>query len=131
MARVTVEDCIEKVENRFELVLLSSQRAREIGTGSPLTVERDNDKNTVVSLREIAEETIDLESLNENMIKSYQKVVEINDDDEDVIDVMDGEMDWNSLSDEDRFDPEALEGAGMRTTDASEDIIATENAENA
>ena len=104
MARVTVEDCIEKVPNRFELVLLSSQRAREIGTGSPLTVDRDNDKNTVVALREIAEETISLDKLKEEMVKGYQKVVEIEEDDEDMIDLMEGEGDWDSLSDEDRLE---------------------------
>ena len=63
MARVTVEDCVDKVKNRFELVLVSAQRARDIHAGSPLTVERDNDKDPVIALREIAEETIDLDQL--------------------------------------------------------------------
>ena len=127
MARVTVEDCIEQVPNRFELVLLSSQRAREIGTGAPLTVDRDNDKNSVVSLREIAEETISLPKLKEEMIKSYQKVIEIEEDEDEMIDLMEGEMDWGSLSDEDRFNEENLNSAGMHTTDGSEDIVAEEN----
>ena len=65
MARVTVEDCVKKVSNRYELVLLAARRARDISAGSPLTIDRDNDKNTVVALREIAEENIDLESLRE------------------------------------------------------------------
>lgn len=133
MARVTVEDCIEKVQNRFELVLLSAQRAREIGTGSALTVDRDNDKNTVVALREIADETISLNELNEEMVKSYQKVIEIEEDDEDMIDLMEGETDWDSLSDEDRFSENALNDAGMHTTDADMEAekAAAEKDENA
>ncbi len=77
MARVTVEDCIDKVENRFELVLLASHRARMISSGSPLTVDRDNDKNPVVALREIAEETVSVEDLKEDLIHSLQKYVEV------------------------------------------------------
>lgn len=83
MARVTVEDCILKVPNRFELVLLSAQRARDIAGGGQLTVDRDNDKNPVVALREIADETIALDALQENLIKSMQKHVEIDEPDED------------------------------------------------
>jgi DNA-directed RNA polymerase subunit omega len=77
MARVTVEDCIDKVSNRFELVLLASHRARAISAGSPITIERDNDKNPVVALREIAEETISSEDVNEAVIHSMQKYVEV------------------------------------------------------
>jgi len=77
MARVTVEDCIDKVENRFELVLLASHRARMISSGSPLTVDRDNDKNPVVALREIADQTVQPEDLKEDLIHSLQKYVEV------------------------------------------------------
>jgi len=77
MARVTVEDCIDKVENRFDLVLLASHRARMISSGSQITVDRDNDKNPVVSLREIAETTISPEDLKEDLIHSLQKYVEV------------------------------------------------------
>ena len=86
MARVTVEDCILKVPNRFELVLLSAQRARDIAGGSQLTLDRDNDKNPVVALREIADETIALPQLQENLIKGMQKHVEIDEpeDDQDI-----------------------------------------------
>jgi len=77
MARVTVEDCIDKVENRFELVLLAAHRARMISSGSPLTVERDNDKNPVVALREIAEQTVSPEDMKEDLIHSLQKYVEV------------------------------------------------------
>ena len=77
MARVTVEDCIDKVENRFELVLVAAHRARMIGSGQQITVDRDNDKNPVVSLREIADETIVPEDLREEFIHSMQKHVEV------------------------------------------------------
>ncbi len=77
MARVTVEDCIDKVENRFELVLLASHRARMISSGSQITVDRDNDKNPVVSLREIAETTVSPGDLKEDLIHSLQKYVEV------------------------------------------------------
>ncbi len=77
MARVTVEDCIDKLPNRFELVLLAAHRARTISQGAPITVERDNDKNPVVALREIADETIVPEDLREEYIHSMQKHVEV------------------------------------------------------
>ena len=77
MARVTVEDCIDKVENRFELVLLASHRARMVSAGAQITIDRDNDKNPVVALREIAETTISPGDLNEDLIHSLQKYVEV------------------------------------------------------
>lgn len=77
MARVTVEDCIDKVENRFDLVLLASHRARMISSGSQITLERDNDKNPVVALREIAETTVSPGDLKEDLIHSLQKYVEV------------------------------------------------------
>ena len=76
MARVTVEDCIDKVENRFDLVLLASHRARMISSGAPITVERDNDKNPVVALREIADATVNISSLSESVVTGLQKHVE-------------------------------------------------------
>ena len=77
MARVTVEDCIDKVENRFELVLLASHRARMVSSGSQITIERDNDKNPVVALREIADQTISPGDLKEDLIHTLQKYVEV------------------------------------------------------
>lgn len=77
MARVTVEDCIDKVENRFELVLLAGHRARQISQGTSITVDRDNDKNPVVALREIADETLSPADLKEDLIHSLQKHVEV------------------------------------------------------
>jgi DNA-directed RNA polymerase subunit omega len=76
MARVTVEDCVEKVPNRFSLVLLAAHRARAVSAGAPLLVDRDNDKNPVVALREIADDVVDGEALKENLIASLQRVDE-------------------------------------------------------
>jgi DNA-directed RNA polymerase subunit omega len=77
MARVTVEDCIDKVENRFELVLLAAHRARLVSSGAQITIDRDNDKNPVVALREIADQTISPEDLKEELVHSLQKYVEV------------------------------------------------------
>ncbi len=77
MARVTVEDCVDKVPNRFELILLSAHRARAIAAGAPITVDRDNDKNPVVALREIADSTLSAEDLKEDLIHSMQRFVEV------------------------------------------------------
>lgn len=85
MARVTVEDCVLKIPNRFDLVMLAAQRARDISSGTPLTVERDNDKNPVVSLREIAGESIDIENLAESLIQGMQKYVEVDEPEEDIV----------------------------------------------
>jgi DNA-directed RNA polymerase subunit omega len=82
MARVTVEDCVLKVPNRFELVLLAAQRAREITSGAPLTLDRDDDKNPVIALREIAEDTVGLEHLKSSVVRSMQKHVEIDEPEE-------------------------------------------------
>ncbi|MDR0809064.1 MAG: DNA-directed RNA polymerase subunit omega [Gemmobacter sp.] len=83
MARVTVEDCVDKVPNRFELVMLAAHRAREVAAGAPLTVERDNDKNPVVALREIADETQSADTLRERMIESHQTQIEVDEPEED------------------------------------------------
>ena len=77
MARVTVEDCIDKVDNRFDLVLLASHRARMVSSGAQITIDRDNDKNPVVALREIADETISPDDLREELLHSLQKYVEV------------------------------------------------------
>ena len=92
MARVTVEDCIDKVPNRFDLVMLASQRAREVAAGAPITVERDNDKNPVIALREIAAETVELDNLQESLIVSQQKHVAFDLPEEDeVIELLESE----------------------------------------
>lgn len=117
MARVTVEDCVDKVENRFELVLLAGHRARLISTGAEITVDRDNDKNPVVALREIADETISPEDLKEDLIHSLQKHVEVDEPEVDIVPVVeasrasmdaiaatgeddDGEIGYDRLSEE-------------------------------
>ena len=86
MARVTVEDCVTKIPNRFELVMVASQRARNISAGATLEVERDNDKNPVVALREIAENHVDQKELEEALIKGLQKFVEMDEPEEDEVD---------------------------------------------
>lgn len=88
MARVTVEDCEDKVDNRFDLVLLAARRARQISAGAPITIERDNDKNPVVALREIAEETILAKDLQEAVLYGLQKHVEVDEPEEDDISLL-------------------------------------------
>ena len=83
MARVTVEDCVEKIPNRFDLVMLAAQRAREILAGSQLTIDRDNDKNPVVALREIADETVNLDNLSNNLVTGLQRHIENDEPEED------------------------------------------------
>ena len=90
MARVTVEDCIDKVDNRFDLVLLASHRARMISSGGPITIERDNDKNPVVALREIADQTVSPEDLKEDLIHSLQKYVEVDEPEADNVPLIAG-----------------------------------------
>ena len=83
MARVTVEDCVDKVPNRFELVLLAAHRAREISSGAAIPVDRDNDKNPVVSLREIADETQSADELRERLIEANQSQIEVDEPEDD------------------------------------------------
>ncbi len=88
MARVTVEDCVLKVSNRFELVMLAAQRARNLGAGAVLTLDRDDDKNPVIALREIAEGTVALPDLENNLIRGLQKVVESEEPESDELDAL-------------------------------------------
>ncbi|MCL5777625.1 DNA-directed RNA polymerase subunit omega [Limibaculum sp. FT325] len=83
MARVTVEDCVDKVPNRFDLVMLAAHRARTISSGAPITIDRDNDKNPVVALREIAEETVEPDALREQAIEASQRQIEVDEPEED------------------------------------------------
>lgn len=113
MARVTVEDCIDKVENRFELVLLASHRARLISSGAPLTIDRDRDKNPVVALREIADSTISPDDLKEQLIHSLQKYVEVDEPEPEAVPLLgttaaapagggdDAEVQFDRMSEED------------------------------
>ncbi len=88
MARVTVEDCVQKVPNRFELVLYAAQRARNLSRGEELTIDRDNDKNPVVALREIADETVELPKLEQDLIRSLSRAPEPEPADEEVLDLI-------------------------------------------
>ena len=117
MARVTVEDCVDKVPNRFELVLLAAHRAREIAAGSPLTVDRDNDKNPVVSLREIAEETQLADDLRERLIESNQTQIEVDEPEEDAMALLQGvEADRPAADDmsEEQMLRQLMEAQGQR-----------------
>ena len=87
MARVTVEDCVVRVPNRFDLVLLAAQRAREITSGAPLSVDRDDDKNPVIALREIAEETVELDYLRDGLVRGMQKHIEMDEPEEETPDL--------------------------------------------
>lgn len=87
MARVTVEDCVLKVPNRFDLVMLAAQRARDISSGAPLTLDRDKDKNPVIALREIAEETVDLSHLADALVKGHQRQIEFDEPEEEMPDL--------------------------------------------
>jgi len=95
MARVTVEDCVQKIPNRFDLVMVAAQRARDIASGSPLTVDRDNDKNPVVALREIADDTVSTEALLNSLIKGHQRVAEQDEPEEEIVELMAGENAWS------------------------------------
>lgn len=108
MARVTVEDCIDKVDNRFELVLLASHRARLISQGAPITIDRDNDKNPVVALREIADETLAPEDLKEDLIHSLQKHVEIDEPEPDASQMISNTEAQSETRDEEDDAPETV-----------------------
>ena len=116
MARVTVEDCIEKIPNRFDLVMLSSQRARQISAGEEILVDRDNDKNPVVALREIADEQVSVDELSEAVITSFQKHVEVDEPEEDDMAALMSAQDWAS------GEAEALEAARSREAAANTEM---------
>lgn len=108
MARVTVEDCIEKIPNRFELVMVAAQRAKDISSGSQITLPRDNDKNTVVSLREIAEETVSIEDLQQSLVIGLQKFVEVEEPEEEELEILAAEKELADLDEE--FSSVLIEG---------------------
>lgn len=88
MARVTVEDCVSIIPNRFDLVLVAAQRGRQIAAGSPLTVDRDNDKNPVVALREIAEQSVSIDDLQEGLVQGFQKHIQGDDPEEEYMELI-------------------------------------------
>ncbi|GHC69021.1 DNA-directed RNA polymerase subunit omega [Limoniibacter endophyticus] len=127
MARVTVEDCIDKVDNRFELVLLAAHRARLISQGSQITVDRDNDKNPVVALREIADETLSPGDLKEDLIHSLQRHVEVDEPEDSAPVAAEGSEDFDTVDDVVTFDrmseEDLLAGIeGLEPPEKSEDF---------
>ncbi len=126
MARVTVEDCVQRVPNRFELVLLAAQRARNLSRGEEITVDRDSDKNPVVALREIAEETVPLAKLEQDLVKSLSRAPEPEPADEEVLDLIPTDQNIFGLQDVSAEE----ETAGMQVEEMSpEDIEAAIEAE--
>ncbi len=97
MARVTVEDCVEKIPNRYELLMVAAQRAKDISTGSPLLVDRDNDKNSVVALREIAENKVSIEHLQKSLVMNLQKFVEVEEPEEEELEIIAAEKELSEL----------------------------------
>lgn len=136
MARVTVEDCIEKVPNRFELVMTAAQRVRDINAGAAITVDRDRDKNPVIALREIADTDIAIDDLRDGLIKRNQRLFMTADETEEQVDVIDGEEAWANMArdalqsgeealdfnlDDEEEDDNASEGAKVPLADDAEE----------
>jgi len=119
MARVTVEDCVEKVPNRFELVLVAAQRARDISSGATITLDRDNDKNPVVALREIAESTVDTDILQNSLVTGLQKQPEVDEPEEDR-DLALTEQTWPQGAGEQAIDDELHEDMLLSGEDSDE-----------
>ena len=128
MARVTVEDCVRKVPNRFELVLLAGQRAKNISSGDPITVSKDNDKNSVIALREIEEETIDLKDLDQMLVAGFQKYVPVQnffETDESLKDVaaeLAGEIAFNDETEQMASEEEFEQAGSFQVTDNEEEV---------
>ena len=120
MARVTVEDCVEKVPNRFDLVLLAGQRSRQISTGEEPTVERDNDKNPVVALREIADTTVENDEIRESLIRSMQRHVEHDEPEEDDMALLMAGQEWAAITGADADADRDAAGAGEEEEEAAD-----------
>lgn len=100
MARVTVEDCIDKIPNRYDLVLISAQRAKDIASGSPILVDRDNDKNSVVALREISENKVSIEDLQKSLVMGLQKYVEVEETEDEEVEILAAEKELGDLDEQ-------------------------------
>lgn len=111
MARVTVEDCIEKIPNRYELLLVASQRAKDIASGAPINVDRDNDKNSVVALREIAENKTNIEDLQRSLVMGLQKYVEVEEPEEEELEILAAEKELAEL--DAQFDGDTILDAAL------------------
>lgn len=118
MARVTVEDCIEKIPNRFDLVMLAAQRVRDVNGGASLTVDKGDDKLPVTVLREIGAGTIDFNDIQEHLIKGHQRVIELPESEDDIVEIMEGEHTWiNSAVDAEGNALEATEDFDLEDED--------------
>ena len=111
MARVTVEDCVEKIPNRYELLLIAAQRAKDIAAGAPIKLDRDNDKNSVVALREIAEDKVDIEELQKSLVIGLQKYVEVEEPEEEELEILAAEKELAGL--DNQFDGEMILDAAL------------------
>jgi DNA-directed RNA polymerase subunit omega len=138
MARVTVEDCIEKIPNRYELLLVASQRAKDIASGSPIKVERDNGKNSVVALREIAENKADIEDLQRSLVMGLQKYVEVEEPEEEELEIkaaerelaeLDAQFDGDTILDVALAESMQIEDSQGNTLDVDADSLALDDAE--
>ena len=128
MARVTVEDCVEKIPNRYELLLVAAQRAKDISSGSPIRVDRDNDKNSVVALREIAENQADVEELQRSLVMGLQKYVEVEEPEEEELEILAAEKELAELDAQFNGDTilDATLAGSMQIEDSNGDTIDVE-----
>ena len=135
MARVTVEDCVDKIPNRYDLVMIAAQRARDISSGAPLCVDRDNDKNSVVALREIAENRVSIEDLQKSLVMGLQKYVEVEEPEDEEVEIlaaekeladMDGQFSSDMISDEDLNESMQVHGGDEDDADLNLDSDASD-----
>ncbi len=126
MARVTVEDCVMKIPNRFELVMIAAQRARAISSGASLTLDRDNDKNPVVALREIADETVEIDGLRQSLIGGLQKHVEVDEPEEDNMAQLMQSSEWAGVPQDEEEQPEGVSVLDAAESDEAEDVDAAD-----
>ena len=138
MARVTVEDCVEKIPNRYELLLVASQRAKDIASGSPINVDRDNDKNSVVALREIAENKVNIEDLQRSLVMGLQKYVEVEEPEEEELEILaaekelaelDAQFDGDTILDVALAESMQIENAQGETIDVDSDGLSLDDAD--
>ena len=129
MARVTVEDCVDKIPNRYELLMVAAQRAKDISSGAPITVARDNDKNPVIALREIADETVSIEELQKSLGMGLQKYVEVEEPEEEELEILAAEKELADLDDQFSgllLDNEMGDGMQIRDDDDALDLDAAD-----
>ena len=138
MARVTVEDCVEKIPNRYELLLVAAQRAKDISAGAPIKVERDNDKNSVVALREIAEGYANIEELQKSLVIGLQKYVEVEEPEEEELEILaaekelaglDNQFDGDMILDAALADNMQIEDSNGETLDIDTDDLSLDDAD--